>query len=374
MNPDDQHSEPTNSSPPDSLDVNQPAPPHPTSTPVVISEAIAFQNIDDDFGLTPKPRATTKLIDPLLGTDLGGFKIVRLIGEGGMGRVYEARQQHPDRTVAVKAIRVGLISEKTVKRFEREAEFLAKLQHPGIAQIFVVGTYTSDFGDVPFYVMEFIENAKPITNYVHEQNLSHIDRLRLFKQVCDAVSHGHDRGVVHRDLKPGNILIDATGRPKIIDFGVARSTDSDLKITNMKTDTGQMLGTTQYMAPEQFGDKPDDLDTRVDVYSLGVVLYELLAGVPPYDVRKKGIHEAARIVCEKLPEPLRRRDKTIPVNAGDVAAKCLKKNRTARYFSAGHLGLDIQRCIDGLPVSTTRPGVLSRIGRLFSAMSGQANA
>jgi serine/threonine protein kinase len=221
--------------------------------------------------------------------------------------------------------------------------------------------------------MEFIENAKPITNYVHEQNLSHIDRLRLFKQVCDAVSHGHDRGVVHRDLKPGNILIDANGTPKIIDFGVARSTDSDLQITNMKTDTGQMLGTTQYMAPEQFGDNPDDLDTRVDVYSLGVVLYELLAGVPPYDVRKKGIHEAARIVCEKHPEPLRRRDKTIPGSAGDIAAKCLKKNRTARYFSAGHLGLDIQRCIDGLPVSTTRPGVLSRIGRLFSAMSGQAN-
>jgi serine/threonine protein kinase len=377
MTTDDLPANPPESDPPDGMDFGQSflpdingngaSPAHAGSGSDVIPESRAFQNIDDDFGLTAKPRTTTKLIDPVLGTDLGGFIIKRLIGEGGMGRVYEARQKNPGRTVAVKVIRVGLISEKTVRRFEREAEFLAKLQHPGIAQIFLVGTYTSDFGEVPFYVMEFIENAKPITNYVHEQNLSHIDRLKLFKQVCDAVSHGHDRGVVHRDLKPGNILIDSNGRPKIIDFGVARSTDSDLQITNMKTDTGQMIGTVQYMSPEQFGDDPNDLDSRVDVYSLGVVLYELLAGVLPYDVRRKGIHEAARIVCEKPPLPLRTQDKTISRSISDIVTKCLSKKRAGRYFSAGHLGQDIERCIAGLPISTARPGVLSRLRSFFDA-------
>jgi serine/threonine protein kinase len=354
--------------PPDQIqpEPNQPGGPEARATSPASaspSESRAFGNIDDDFGLKPQPRARLQLVDPLLGADLGGFKILRLIGEGGMGRVYEAQQLRPSRTVAVKVIRLGLVSEKTMRRFEREAEFLAKLQHTGIAQIFMVGSYSSDYGEVPFYVMEFIENAKPITHYVQEKSLSHVDRLRLFKQVCDAVSYGHDRGVVHRDLKPGNILIDMNGAPKIIDFGVARSTDSDLQITSMKTDTGQVVGTVQYMSPEQFGDSPDDLDTRVDVYSLGVVLYEMLAGVPPYDVRKKGIHEAARIVCERIPEPLRARDSTIPRAASDVTTKCLQKDRRARYFSAADLGLDVQRCLDGQPVLASQSGVLSRLGR-----------
>ena len=353
---------------PDFQDINDAGPRYadleaaPASQPE--PESRAFKNIDDDFGLSPQPRAKLQLVDPLLGADLGGFEILRLIGEGGMGRVYEAHQARPSRTVAVKVIRLGLVSEKTMRRFEREAEFLAKLQHTGIAQIFMVGTYSSDYGEVPFYVMEFIPDAKPITHYVHEKRLSHTDRLKLFKQVCDAVSHGHDRGIVHRDLKPGNILIDANGTPKIIDFGVARSTDSDLQITSMKTDTGQVVGTVQYMSPEQFGDNPDDLDTRVDVYSLGVVLYEMLAGVPPYDVRKKGIHEAARIVCEKHPEPLRTRGGVIPRAAGKITTKCLQKDRRARYFSAADLGEDIQRCLDGLPVLASQSGFWSRLGRI----------
>jgi serine/threonine protein kinase len=316
-----------------------------------VGESREFQDIHDNFGLTPQPRAKLQLVDPLLGADLGGFKILRLIGEGGMGRVYEARQAKPDRTVAVKVIRQGIVSEKTMRRFEREAEFLGKLQHPGIAQILVVGTYSSDVGEVPFYVMEFLANAKPITNYVHEKNLPHLERLKLFKQVCEAVSHGHDRGIVHRDLKPGNILIDTNGTPKIIDFGVARSTDSDLQITSMKTDTGQVVGTVQYMSPEQFGENPDDLDARVDVYSLGVVLYEMLAGVPPYDVKKKGIHEAARIVCEKTPDVLHAKNTEIPEAISGVVHRCLQKDRTKRYFTAGELVEDVQRVLDGQPVS-----------------------
>jgi serine/threonine protein kinase len=352
-----------------------------------------FPDATDDFGLAPAPRAKIQLIDPLLGLDLGGFKILRLIGEGGMGRVYEARQEKPDRTVAVKVIRQGITSEKTLRRFEREAEFLARLQHAGIAQIYVVGTYSSDSGDVPFYVMEHIPNAKPITNYVHEHNLPLADRLRLFKQVCHAVSHGHDRGIVHRDLKPGNILIDSSGSPKVIDFGVARSTDSDLQITQLKTDTGQMIGTLQYMSPEQFGENPNDLDERVDVYSLGVVLYEMLAGCPPYQIRKKGIHEVARIICEQPPEPLWPAARKAPgAGSGDaslaqaqsspnpgleiprsvaaITLKCLQKDRRARYSTAGDLATDIQRFLDGeevhaLKTSTGGAGWFSRWGRFL---------
>jgi hypothetical protein len=308
------------------------------------------------FGLTPKPRTKTRLVDPLLGMDLGGVKIVRLLGEGGMGRVYEAVQDRPARTVAVKVIRQGILSEKTMRRFEREAEFLARLQHPGIAQIFVVGTYSSDVGEIPFYVMEYLENAKPITHYVDEVQLALPDKLRLFQKVCQAVSHGHDRGIVHRDLKPGNILIDGNGQPKVIDFGVARSTDSDLALASMRTDTGQLVGTVQYMSPEQFGAEPDDLDSRADVYALGVVFYELLAGEPPYQVKRKGIHEAAKVICEQAPVPLRSHDKTLPRDIEAIAHRCLQKDRSKRYRTAGALAHDLEQYLDGKPVSARLSG------------------
>ena len=325
---------------------------------------VPFPGQADDFGLTPKPRdpkVRAQRVDPLLGVDLGGVKIVRLIGEGGMGRVYEAQQARPSRTVAVKVIRQGITSEKTMRRFEREAEFLGKLQHPGIAQIFVVGTYSSDFGDVPFYIMEHLANAKPLTNYAHEQALELHERVRLFKLVCEAVSHGHDRGIVHRDLKPGNILVDASGSPKVIDFGVARSTDSDLALESMKTDTGQMIGTVQYMAPEQFGPDPDDLDGRADVYSLGVVLYELLSGSPPYSVKKKALHEASRVVCEEVPAPLRAVSKAIPRDISAIAERALQKDRRDRYHTAGELAADLGRFLDGKPVKAQPSSVLGRL-------------
>jgi hypothetical protein len=320
-----------------------------------------FAGALDNFGLTPRPKVKAQRVDPLLGMDLGGVKIVKLIGEGGMGRVYEAQQDKPSRSVAVKVIRAGITSEKTLRRFEREAEYLGRLQHPGIAQIFIVGTYSSDFGDVPFYVMEFITNAKPITNYAHEHGLALEDKLRLFKQVCEAVSHGHDRSIVHRDLKPGNILVDASGNPKVIDFGVARSTDSDLTLESMKTGTGQFIGTVQYMSPEQFGDIPDDLNCRTDVYSLGVVLYELISGVPPYSVRKKALHEASRVVCEEVPVPLRSLDKTVPKDVSAIVERCLQKNRRHRYHSAGELANEIGSFLAGNPVRAKPSGFFQRL-------------
>lgn len=323
-----------------------------------------FPDADDNFGLTPKPKAKLKRVDPLLGVDLGGVQITRLMGEGGMGRVYEARQARPDRVVAVKIVRHGITNEKTLRRFEREAEFLGKLQHPAIAQIFAVGTYESDLGDVPFFVMEHVPNAKPITNYVHDQGLDLTARLRLFKQVCDAVAHGHDRGIVHRDLKPGNVLISADGTPKVIDFGVARSTDSDLTLTKLKTDTGALVGTLQYMSPEQFGDSAEALDGRADVYSLGVVLYELVSGSLPYEIRKKAMHEASRIVCEEIPPTLRARDKSCPRDVSVIAERCLQKDRRFRYHDAGELAADLEKVLDGKPISSTpRLGVSGWLDR-----------
>ncbi len=318
--------------------------------PSLPTEQADLTGATDDFGLTPQPRVKAKRVDPLLGTDLSGVKIVRLIGEGGMGRVYEALQDRPRRTVAVKVIRQGITSERTLRRFEREAEFLAKLQHPGIARIYIVGTYSSDYGDVPFYVMEFIANAKPITNYCFGHESPITERLRLFAEVCDAVSHGHERGIIHRDLKPGNILIDGSGKPRVIDFGVARSTDSDLTLTSMKTDSGNIVGTAQYMSPEQFGRSPDELDPRADVYSLGVVLYEVLVGALPYDFHRKGLHEIARLICEESPVPLRSQEKSIPRDVAAIVYRCLEKSRGDRYHSAGDLAADIRRYLAGEPV------------------------
>ena len=332
-----------------------------------------FAEAHDDFGL--KPRARVRRADPLLGADLGGITITRLLGEGGMGRVYEARQANPARTVAVKVMRQGIASDKSTRRFEREAEFLARLQHPGIAQIYVVGSYSSDEGDVPFFVMEYVADAKPINSFAAEKSLSLTDRLELFSAVCEAVSHGHDRGIIHRDLKPGNILIDNSGKPRVIDFGVARSTDSGLALTSLRTATGNFVGTAQYMSPEQFGAKPDDLDPRADVYSLGVVLYELVSRALPYDLENKGLHEMARLVCEQPPAPVRSHDKRIPRAIAAIVEKCLEKGRLARYQSAGELAQDIRRFLEGQPVRAGGGGLIN--GRWLKRMvptskSGQA--
>jgi hypothetical protein len=303
---------------------------------------------EDDFGLAPRPASRPRAVDPLIGIDLGGVRIEALIGEGGMGRVYRAWQSDPGRTVAVKVVRFGISNEKTLRRFGREAEFLNKLEHPGIARIFVIGTYESDFGDVPFFVMEYVPDAKPITTFSRDQKLPLRDRLALFAQVCDAVAHGHERGVVHRDLKPGNILIDAEGQPKVIDFGVAKSTDSDLTLTR-QSDSGSIVGTVQYMAPEQFveGHEARSIDSRADVYALGVVLYELVSGELPYSLEGKAVHEASLVVCEEIPKPLRSRDKSCPSAVRLIADRCLQKAPRARYRDAGEIAVDIRRFLAG---------------------------
>src|SRR6266849_4639878 len=219
---------------------------------------------------------------------VGRYRVVCLIGEGGMGAVYEAEQDHPRRTVALKIIKPGMASPALLRRFEQEAQALGRLQHPGIAQIYEAGTADTGFGPQPYFAMEFIRGSS-LRDYVEEHHLNTRERLEIMAKVCDAVHHAHQRGLIHRDLKPGNILVDETGQPKILDFGVARVTDRDAQATS-QTDVGQLIGTLAYMSPEQVLADPLELDTRSDVYALGVILYELLASRLPYVISKK-LHE-----------------------------------------------------------------------------------
>jgi len=296
---------------------------------------------------------------------IGHYTIKRKIASGGMGTVYEAVQEQPRRTVAVKVMRAGVVSPETLRRFEYEAQLLARLRHPGIAQVYEAGTHDDGHGPVPYFAMEYIPNAKPITRYAEDKKLRVRERLELFAKICDAVHHGHQKGIIHRDLKPGNILVDSQGYPRVIDFGVARATDSDMALQTFQTAVGQIIGSIQYMSPEQFEADPNDIDTRSDVYALGIVLYELLRGELPYDVTKTSIVEAARIVHGQ--EPTRLGDGR-PALRGDVETivqKALEKDRDRRYQSAFGLAEDIRRYLRGEAIVARPPSITYQL-RVFA--------
>lgn len=310
-------------------------------------------------------RAPAAAADPIgPGTRIGDVTIVRLVGEGGMGRVYEALQGLPCRTVAVKVVRPGVLSHAAAKRFEHEVHILGRLTHSGICRIYSVGLHHGPDGDVPFFVMEFVDDALSITAYAKRRNLSVRERVQLFREVCGAVAHGHQKGVIHRDLKPGNILVDPAGRPKIIDFGVARSTDADVAITTMHTDVRELVGTLIYMAPEQFDGQSDDLDVRADVYALGLVLYELLAGGLPYDVRHQAVHEVAHIVRNVDPRSLSSIDPRLRGDLDTIVSTCLQKERGRRYSSAAEVEADLGRYLCGEPIAARRPSLADALIRL----------
>jgi tRNA A-37 threonylcarbamoyl transferase component Bud32 len=307
--------------------------------------------------------AAADLPDPLLGRDVGGVTPVRMIAEGGMGRVYEAVQAQPARTVAVKVLRPGLMSREVYRRFANEAEILGRLRHPAIAQVYSAGAFTLLDTQVPYFVMEYVPDALPITRFAREKNLSLAERLDLFAAVLDAVAHGHALGVIHRDLKPGNILVDGAGRPKVIDFGVARGLDREEATT--LTQLGQVLGTLQSMSPEQVNAAPGAVDARSDVYSLGVVLYELLADRPPYDLRETSVVEAARIIQERRPASPHTLRREIPRRVSAVVDRCLAKDPVRRYASAAE-------CAAALVEARTRPEAASFARRWLPAAAGAA--
>ncbi len=261
--------------------------------------------------------------DRMIGRRVGNFTIDRLLASGGMGSVYVATQDEPRREVALKLMRSGIASRSALRRFRFEAQVLGRLHHPNIAQVFEAGSHDDGSGGVPYFAMEYLPDTTPITVFVESKKLRTRQRLSLFAKVCEAVHHGHQRGIIHRDLKPSNILVDSSGEPKIIDFGVARATDSDLAVTTLHTEIGQLIGTLQYMSPEQCEGDPDDLDTRSDVYALGVVLYEVLCGRLPYDVTRVSFAEAARVIREEAPSKPSTVNRTLRGDVETIALKAL---------------------------------------------------
>ncbi|MBV9331962.1 MAG: serine/threonine protein kinase, partial [Alphaproteobacteria bacterium] len=234
------------------------------------------------------------------GTMLGNCFVLHAIGSGGVGVVYAAEQEQPRRTVAIKVLRRGFRRPDILRRFEREAELLSRLQHPGVAQVFA---FSPGSRRVPAHlVMEFV-TGPPITEYVEAHALQYAARVELMIALCDAVQHAHDHGIIHRDLKPANILVSTDGRPKILDFGIARATGLDVD-SILKTAQGELLGTVPYMSPERLRGVTGEVDARSDIYALGVIFYQLMAGRLPFEVRGLTLLEAAQRILLADVRPL----------------------------------------------------------------------
>jgi non-specific serine/threonine protein kinase/serine/threonine-protein kinase len=331
---------------------------------------------------------------------IGQYRVIERTAAGGMGEVFKAEQRHPiQRIVAVKLIKLGMDSERVIARFEAERQALAMMDHPGIARVFDAGL--SDAGR-PYFAMEFVQ-GEPITLFCNRHSLSVRQRLELFMVVCDAVQHAHQKGIIHRDLKPSNILVsegDGKPMPKVIDFGVAKAISHRLTERTLFTESGQLVGTPEYMSPEQAEMGLMGIDTRSDIYSLGVLLYELLTGCLPFDaatLRQAAYGEiqriireldpphpstrlssldagtAARIVAERrtqLPElsaELRRELAWIPLRA-------MRKDRTERYATAKEMGEDIGRYLTQQPLLAAPPSKVYRVRKFIRRNKGTVMA
>ncbi len=349
----------------------------PTEFSVPPTEALPAEVSEAEVGASGDPRR------------VGRYHIVEKLGEGGMGTVYAAEQREPvRRDVAVKVIKLGMDTREVVKRFEAERQALAVMDHPNIAKVLDAG---ATLAGRPFFVMELVRGT-PIDRYCDAHALTTRQRLELFVQVCQAVQHAHQKGVIHRDLKPSNILVSSLGGqalPKVIDFGVAKATGQGMTRGTMFTETGQLVGTPEYMSPEQADMTDLDVDTRTDVYALGVILYELLAGELPFDgkaLRRAPFSEMQRIIREQdAPRPSRRlnslagdrqstiaeRRRTDPGTLarqlrGDldwITVKALEKDRSRRYETANAFALDVRRHLNDEPVLARPPSRAYRMSK-----------
>lgn len=305
-------------------------------------------------------------VDGLVGSRVGDFDLVRLVGTGGTSVVFEARQRRPDRVVAIKVLRSGFAGPRMRRRFEREVEITGKLQHPGIARILASGSVAIGRRESPWLAMEFVPNARPITRYATDEGLDIAARIRLVREVIGAVRYAHGRGVIHRDLKPANILVDGAGSVRVIDFGIARLDESSSSADTLATMPGQVLGTVPFMAPEQIDAGIDGVDVRTDEYSLGVVVYLLLAERMPYELVDCGIVEAARRIRSIEPASLRRYAPKVDRDLDQVVRKMLQKSPDDRYPSIEAVDLELESWSFGRPVLArpiTAPARLWRLAR-----------
>ena len=348
-------------------------------------EALLRENADDSFLEHPAVEGVT-VVDPSPlsegpGTEIGRYKLLQKVGEGGMGVVYMAEQTQPvTRKVALKIIKLGMDTAQVVARFEAERQALAMMDHPNIAKVLDAGA--TDTGR-PYFVMELVRGV-PITEYCDKNKLSTAQRLGLFIPVCHAIQHAHQKGVIHRDIKPTNVMVtlhDGNPVPKVIDFGIAKATNQKLTEKTLFTNYAQMIGTPAYMSPEQAEMSGLDVDTRTDVYSLGVLLYELLTGTTPFPTKELlslGYGQMQKIIAEKEPpKPSTRlstmqheertvvaKNRSMEVSAlgrmfkGDldwIVMKALEKDRTRRYETVNGLAADIKRHLNNEPVSAVAP-------------------
>ena len=286
--------------------------------------------------------------DDFVGATIGRFRIIRLIGSGGMGSVYEAEQDQPRRRVALKVMRFGWADASTFRRFAREVELLGRLQHPSIAPVHDAGVAQWQGRELPFFTMEYVR-GRTLSQWLKDERRPLATTLELMARIAEGVDHAHARGVVHRDLKPGNVLVDESGAPKIIDFGLAR--DDESLASTPETEIGQVLGTIPYMSPEQFAGDSRQVDARTDVYAIGAMLYEALSGKPPFDLRRKTLAEAARIVATEEPSQIGSMHRELRGDVETIVQKALEKDRTRRYASAAELAADLRRYLRSEPIS-----------------------
>jgi len=322
------------------------------------------------------------------GSQIGRYKLLHVLGEGGMGIVYLAEQKHPiRRQVALKVIKPGMDSKRIIARFEAERQALALLDHPNIAHVHDAGTTESGR---PYFVMEYVKGLSVIEHCDHHK-LTIEDRLNLFRQICLAVHHAHQKGIIHRDIKPSNILVsteDDKATPKIIDFGVAKAIAQPLTERTLATEESQLLGTPEYMSPEQADMASEDIDTRSDIYSLGVLLYVLLTGALPFEsdtLRTGGIKRIRQIICETDPKTPSTRLTNLGESAIKIAQsrrtdiamlakrlhkelewiplKAMRKERTERYRSASELADDVENYLNGAPLIAGPPSTIYRLNK-----------
>jgi eukaryotic-like serine/threonine-protein kinase len=335
---------------------------------------------------SPQPNGALEITN----TRIGRYRLLQRLGEGGCGVVYQAEQEQPiRRRVALKIIRLGMDTESVIARFEAERQALALMDHPNIAHVLDAGT--TDSGR-PYFVMELVPGVK-VTDYCSQNHLDTRQRLKLFIQICHAIQHAHQKGVIHRDIKPSNILVtlhDGAPMPKVIDFGIAKATEGRLTDNTFHTVCDQFIGTPAYMSPEQADRIGSDVDTRSDIYSLGVLLYELLTGRTPFDSKRlleSGMDEMRRTLREREPQPPSNMlttigDTELAVIAsqhhsapprlisslqGDldwIVMKALEKDRRRRYETADGLAMDVQRFLNNEPVVARPPTIVYRFGKL----------